>query len=210
MRYRLFGRSGLRVSELCLGTMTFGPERGGGADEDTSCEIYRMFRDAGGTFIDTADRDTDRTSEEYLGDFIDGHRAEVVLATRYTDGSLSGETAHPNAAGNSRERMTEAVEASLRRLNTDDIDLLWVHAWDFMTPVEEVMRGLDDLVRQGKALYVGLSNAPAWVAARANTMAEFRGWTPFTGLQVEYNLTERTPERDLLPMAQALGILPVA
>jgi len=210
MRYRLFGRSGLRVSELCLGTMTFGPEWGWGADKDTSHEIYRMFRDAGGTFIDTADRYTDGTSEEYLGDFIDGHREEVVLATKYTDGALSGETAHPNAAGNSRKRMTEAVEASLRRLNTDYIDLLWVHAWDFMTPVEEVMRGLDDLVRQGKVLYIGLSDAPAWVAARANTMAELRGWTPFTGLQIEYNLTERTPERDLLPMAQALSILPVA
>ena len=210
MRYRLLGNTGLRVSEACLGAMTFGDDWGWGADEATSRQLYGAFREAGGTFIDTADRYTNGTSERFLGAFTQGHRDEVVLATKYTDGPIGDKAAHPNAAGNSRKRMREAVEASLRKLNTDYVDLLWVHAWDFMTPVDEVLRGLDDLVRQGKVLYVGVSDAPAWVVAQANAIAELRGWTSFAGIQVEYSLIERTPERELLPMAEALGLSALA
>jgi aryl-alcohol dehydrogenase-like predicted oxidoreductase len=210
MRYRLLGATGLRVSELCLGTMTFGTDWGWGADRETAREMYTIFRDAGGTFFDTADRYTEGTSEAFLGDFIEGHREEVVIATKYTDGPLDGPAADPNAAGNHRKRMREALEGSLRRLGTDHVDLLWVHAWDFMTPVAEVMRGLDDLVRQGKVLSLGISDTPAWVAAQANALAEARGWTPFAAVQLEYSLVERTAERELLPMARGMGLTPLA
>jgi len=132
-----------------------------------------------------------------------GHRESVVLATKYSD-AVPGKD--PNAAGNHRKSMVDAIEASLKRLQTGYIDLYWVHIWDGLTPVEEVMRGLDDLVRQGKVLYVGISDAPAWWVAQASTLAHLRGWSPFVGLQVEYSLMERTPERELMPMAQALNI----
>jgi len=210
MRYHLLGNSGLRVSEACLGTMTFGEGIDWGADRETSHEMYTAFRDAGGNFIDTADIYTNGASEELLGSFIDGHRSEVVLATKYTDAPLGQSASDPNAAGNSRKHMMEAVEASLQRLGTEYIDLLYVHAWDFMTPVGEVLRGLDDLVRQGKVLYVGVSDTPAWVISRANTMAELRGWSAFVAMQVEYSLVERTAERELLPMAQAMNVTPLA
>jgi aryl-alcohol dehydrogenase-like predicted oxidoreductase len=210
MDYHLLGPSGLRVSEACLGTMTFGDALDWGADRDTAHEIYRRFRDAGGTFIDTADVYTDGASERLLGEFIDGHRSEVVLATKYTDAPADRTAPDPNAAGNHRKHMVEAVEGSLRRLDTDYIDLLYVHAWDFLTPIEEVMRALDDLVRQGKVLYVGISDTPAWVISRANAIAELKDWSPFVAMQVEYSLIERTPERELLPMARALGVTPLA
>lgn len=207
MRYRLLGNSGLRVSELALGTMTFGAE-GWGTPEDEAARIYSAFRDAGGNFIDTANEIyAGGLSEEFLGRLTSGHRHEVVLASKYTDAPPGSD---PNAGGNSRKSMMQSVERSLRRLDTDHLDLLWVHAWDFMTPEAEVMRALDDLVRAGKVLYVGISDAPAWVVARCNTIAELRGWTPFVGLQVEYNLVERTPERELLPMARALDLTLVA
>jgi aryl-alcohol dehydrogenase-like predicted oxidoreductase len=146
---------------------------------------------------------TNGTSESFLGEFMQGHRHSIVMATKYTN-AVPG--TDPNAAGNHRKSMMQAVEASLKRLGTDYIDLYWVHVWDQITPVEEVMRGLDDLVRQGKVLYVGISDAPAWWIAQANTLAHLRGWSPFIGLQIEYNLIERTVERELIPMAKALNI----
>jgi len=203
MRYRLLGNSGLRVSEAALGTMTFGDDWGWGAAKEEARKVYDAFRDAGGNFIDTANIYTNGTSESLLGDFMEGHRQSVVLATKYSN-SFPG--TDPNAAGNNRKNMMQAVEASLKRLRTEYIDLYWVHIWDQITPVEEVMRGLDDLVRQGKVLYTGISDAPAWWVAQANTLAHLRGWAPFIGLQIEYSLIERTVERELIPMAKALNI----
>ena len=203
MRYRLLGNSGLRVSEAALGAMTFGDDWGWGAAKDESRKVYDAFREAGGNFIDTANFYTNGTSESFLGEFMQGHRQSVVMATKYTNAAPGTD---PNAAGNQRKNMMQAVEASLKRLRTDYIDLYWVHIWDQITPVEEVMRGLDDLVRAGKVLYVGISDAPAWWIAQANTLAHLRGWSPFIGLQIEYNLIERTVERELIPMAKALNI----
>jgi aryl-alcohol dehydrogenase-like predicted oxidoreductase len=203
MRYRLLGNSGLRVSEAALGTMTFGEEWGWGSAKDESRKVYDAFRDAGGNFIDTANFYTNGTSESFLGEFMRDHRQSVVLATKYTNANPGTD---PNAAGNHRKSMVQALEASLKRLKTDYIDLYWVHVWDQITPVEEVMRGLDDLVRQGKVLYVGISDAPAWWIAQANTLAHLRGWSPFIGLQIEYSLIERTVERELVPMAKALNL----
>lgn len=203
MRYRLLGHSGLRVSEASLGTMTFGEDWGWGSGKDEARKVYDAFRGAGGNFIDTANLYTNGTSETYLGEFMKGHRESVVMATKYTNAAPGKD---PNAAGNQRKNMVQAVEASLKRLQTEYIDLYWVHIWDQLTPVEEVMRGLDDLVRQGKVLYVGISDAPAWWIAQANTLAELRGWSPFVGLQIEYSLMERTVERELIPMAKALNV----
>ena len=205
MNYQLLGRSGLRISDLCLGTMTFGDDWGWGAAKDQARKIYDAFREAGGNFIDTANIYTNGSSEKLVGEFIAGHREEVVVATKYTN-AVSGFTGQPgtdaNAGGNQRKNMVQAVESSLKRLGTDYIDLYWLHIWDQMTPVEEVMRAFDDLVRAGKVLYVGISDAPAWVVAKSNTMAELRGWTRYVGLQIEYSLLERTVERELVPMAK--------
>jgi aryl-alcohol dehydrogenase-like predicted oxidoreductase len=203
MRYKLLGKSGLRVSELCLGTMTFGEDWGWGASLDECKTIYQAFREAGGNFIDTANIYTNGTSEKYVGELIASEREAIVVATKYSNGIPSSD---PNGAGNHRKRMVQSVEASLKRLNTDYIDLLWVHSWDFTTPPEEVMRSFDDLVRAGKVLYIGISDAPAWVVAQCNTIADLRGWTPFIGLQIEYSLLQRTVERELLPMARSLDI----
>jgi len=203
MKYRLFGKSGLRVSELCLGTMTFGLEWGWGADKDESRKIFDTYADAGGNFVDTANRYTEGTSERWLGEFVKSDRHHFVVATKYT---LRDQTGDPNRAGNHRKNMMRSVEESLRRLDTEFIDLFWVHAWDGMTPVDEVLRGLDDLVRSGKVHYIGISDTPAWVVSQANTMAELRGWTSFAGLQIEYSLLQRAPERDLLPMAKHFGM----
>src|ERR1700736_2608889 len=203
MNYKLLGKSGLRVSEFALGTMTFGDDWGWGAPKDEAQKVYNAFREVGGNFVDTANVYTNGTSEAFLGEFMKGHRASMVLATKYTNAAQGTD---PNAGGNHRKNMMQAVEASLKRLKTDYIDLYWVHIWDQITPVEEVMRGLDDLVRQGKVLYVGISDAPAWWIAEANTLAHFRGWSPFVGLQIEYSLIERTVERELIPMAKALNI----
>src|SRR5882757_2843559 len=209
MNYQLLGRSGLRVSDLCLGTMTFGDDWGWGAAKDQARKIYDTYREAGGNFIDTANIYTGGTSEKLVGEFIAGHREEVVVATKYTN-AVSGFTGQPgtdaNAGGNQRKNMVQAVESSLKRLGTHYIDLYWLHIWDQMTPIEEVMRAFDDLVRQGKILYAGVSDMPAWVVAHANTLANLRGWTPFVGLQVEYSLIERTTERELLSMAAGLGL----
>jgi aryl-alcohol dehydrogenase-like predicted oxidoreductase len=203
MRYKLLGKSGLRVSELCLGAMTFGEEWGWGSSKEESRKVYDAFLEAGGNFIDTANVYTDGTSERLLGEFIGDHRGRIVLATKYANAAPGKD---PNAAGNHRKSMMQAVEGSLKRLKTDYIDLYWLHVWDRMTPIEEVMRGFDDLVRQGKVLYAGVCNTPAWMVSKANTLAELRGWTSFVGMQIEYNLLERTPERDLLPMAGDLGL----
>src|SRR6266403_457130 len=203
MKYRLLGKSGLRVSEVSLGTMTFGEEFGWGSPKAEAQKVYETYREAGGNFIDTANFYTNGTSEKFLGEFMQGHRESVVLATKYSNAALGND---PNAAGNHRKNMMQAGEASLKRLQTDYIDLYWVHIWDGITPVEEVMRGLDDLVLQGKVLYVGISDAPAWWIAQANTLAHLRGWSPFIGLQIEYSLIERTVERELIPMAKALNL----
>ena len=203
MRYLLLGNSGLRVSEISLGTMTFGEDWGWGSPKDESKKVYDAYREAGGNFIDTANVYTNGTSEAFLGEFMQGHRESIVLATKFTNSAPSKD---PNGSGNHRKSMVQSVEASLKRLRTDYIDLYWVHIWDQITPVEEVMRSLDDLVRQGKILYAGISDAPAWWIAQANTIASLRGWSPFVGLQIEYSLTERTVERELIPMAKALNI----
>ena len=200
MRYKLLGKSGLRVSELCLGTMTFGEDWGWGSSNEDSRKVFDAFAEAGGNFLDTADLYTNGTSEKYVGEFIAADREKWVVATKYSLNTGNGEV---NAGGNHRKNMVQSVEASLKRLNVDYIDLLWLHIWDFTTPVEEVMRSFDDLVRAGKVFYIGISDTPAWIVSQANTLASLRGWTPFIGLQVEYSLRERAPERDLLPMAQA-------
>ncbi len=203
MRYRLLGHSGLRVSELCLGAMTFGDDRGWGASPAESRRIFDAFAEAGGNFIDTADIYTEGNSEKLVGEFVAGDRERFVLATKYSNSAPVGD---PNAAGNHRKNMVQSLEASLKRMQLDYIDLYWLHAWDFMTPVEEVMRAFDDLVRAGKILYAGISDTPAWIVSRADALADFRGWSRFVAIQVEYSLVERTVERELLPMAKALDL----
>jgi aryl-alcohol dehydrogenase-like predicted oxidoreductase len=203
MRYKFLGPSGLRVSEVCLGTMSFGDAWGFGADEKESGRILAAYAEAGGNFIDTANKYHEGHSEQIVGALLNGQRDRWVIATKY---SLTMRAGDPNAAGNSRKNMMQALEGSLRRLKTDYVDLYWVHAWDFTTGEEEVMRGLDDLVRAGKVHYVGISDAPAWVISRANTLASLRGWSPFVAVQLQYSLLERTSERELLPMADALGL----
>jgi aryl-alcohol dehydrogenase-like predicted oxidoreductase len=201
--YRLLGRSGLRVSPMSLGTMTFGPDWGWGADRDEARAIFDAYTSRGGNFIDTANQYTEGTAERFLGEFAAGRREELVLATKYTGSRRPGD---PNSGGNHRKSMIASVEASLRRLGTDYLDLLYLHAWDATTPVEEVLRAMDDLVRAGKTLYVGISDTPAWQVSRMQAIAELRGWSPLIALQVEYSLIERTPERDLIPMARELGL----
>ena len=203
MRYKLLGNSGLRVSELCLGTMTFGEDWGWGSDKEESRAVFQAFAEAGGNFLDTANIYTNGTSETLVGEFVKGDREKWVIATKYSLNTRPGDV---NACGNHRKNLFQAVEASLKRLGTDYIDLLWLHIWDSLTPMEEVMRAFDDLVRMGKVLYIGISDSPAWIVSQANTLATLRGWTPFIGLQIEYSLKERTPERELLPMAKALNI----
>jgi len=203
MNYRLLGRSGLRVSELCLGTMTFGEEWGWGSSEEESRKVFDSFVAAGGNFFDTADGYTNGSSERLLGSFLGSERERYVVATKYSFSTRPGD---PNAGGNHRKHMVESLEASLKRLGISYVDLFWVHAWDQFTPVEEVMRALDDLIRSGKVLYTGISDTPAWVVSQANSIAELRGWARFAGLQIEYSLLERSAERELLPMAQARGL----
>ncbi len=203
MRYRLLGRSGLRVSELCLGTMTFGNEWGWGADALESHRIFNAYCEAGGNFIDTANRYTEGTAEKLVGEFVRPDRDHFVVATKYT---LFDRKADPNFSGNHRKNLVRSLEMSLKRLGLDGVDLLWLHAWDFTTAVEEVMRALDDVVRAGKALHVGVSDTPAWIVSQANTLAALRGLTPFVALQIQWSLVERTPERDLVPMARAFEL----
>jgi aryl-alcohol dehydrogenase-like predicted oxidoreductase len=201
--YRLLGRSGLRVSPLSLGTMTFGTDWGWGAEKEEARRIFDAYVDRGGNFIDTANKYTNGTSERLLGEFAGDKRDRLVLATKYTLAMAEGD---PNSGGNHRKSMVRSVEESLRRLNTDYIDLLYLHAWDGTTPVEEVLRAMDDLVRAGKVLYVGISDTPAWQVSRMQAIADLRGWAPLVALQIEYSLIERTVERDLIPMAREMGL----
>jgi aryl-alcohol dehydrogenase-like predicted oxidoreductase len=205
--YRLLGRSGLRVSPLSLGAMTFGTDWGWGADLDEARRILDTYTDRGGNFIDTANAYTDGTSEKILGEITQGRREQLVIATKYTMTRRPGD---PNAGGNHRKSMVASVEASLRSLDTGYIDLLYLHAWDQTTPVEEILRAMDDLVRAGKVLYLGISDTPAWQVSRMQAITDLRGWSPLIALQIEYSLAERTVERDLIPMAQemGLGVLP--
>jgi len=203
MRFKLLGKSGLRVSELCLGTMTFGEDWGWGASKEVSRTIFDVFAGAGGNFIDTACNYTNGTSEKFVGEFIDSDRDHFVVATKYT---LSTCKDDPNAGGNHRKNMVQSLNASLKRLNTGYVDLLWLHMWDYTTPVEEVLRALDDLVRAGKVLYIGLSDTPAWVVSYANAVAELRGWSRFVAVQAPYSLADRGVERDLLSMAHAFDM----
>jgi aryl-alcohol dehydrogenase-like predicted oxidoreductase len=201
--YRLLGHSGLRVSPLALGAMTFGTDWGWGTDQDDARRIFDTYLDRGGNFIDTANRYTNGTSERFVGEFAAGRRDQLVIATKYT---LSSRPGDPNSGGNHRKSLVRSVEESLRRLGTDYIDLLYLHVWDGTTPVEEIMRAMDDLVRAGKVLYLGISDTPAWQVARMQTLAQLRGWSPLVALQIEYSLAERTVERDLIPMAAELGL----
>ncbi|CAI1566876.1 aldo/keto reductase [Serratia quinivorans] len=201
--YRLLGRSGLRVSPLALGTMTFGTDWGWGAEQAEARRLFDVYVERGGNFIDTANRYTEGSSERFIGEFASGRRDRLVIATKYT---LPTQPDNPNSGGNHRKSMVRSVEESLRRLNTDYIDLLYLHAWDATTPAEEIMRAMDDLVRAGKVLYLAVSDLPAWQAARMQTLADLRGWSPLIGLQIEYSLLERTVERELIPMAQELGL----
>jgi aryl-alcohol dehydrogenase-like predicted oxidoreductase len=203
MRYRLFGATGLRVSELFLGAMTFGEQGGVGAPPEECRRILDAYADAGGNVIDTANNYRGGASEEILGELLVGRRDQFVLASKYT---VSRDRGDPNAAGNHRKNLRLSLEASLRRLRTDYLDVYWVHMWDRQTPIEETMRALDDEVRAGRILYIGISDAPAWVVSQANTLANLRGWTAFAGLQVPYNLLQRDIERDLLPMAESFGL----
>jgi aryl-alcohol dehydrogenase-like predicted oxidoreductase len=200
MRYKLLGKSGLRVSELCLGTMTFGEDWGWGASNEESRKMWDAFAEAGGNFVDTSVNYTNGTSESFVGEFLAADRDHFVVATKY---SLSTRRDDPNFGGNHRKNMVLSLEKSLKRLGTDYIDLYWLHMWDFTTPIEEIMRALEDVVRAGKVLHLGISDSPSWVAAQANTIATLRGWSPFVALQVPYSLASRDVERDLLPMARA-------
>ena len=203
LRYRLLGPSGLRVSEICLGTMSFGLEWGFGADEPTSHRVLDVFSEAGGTFLDTANKYHGGETEKIVGNWLPGRRDKMVVATKYT---LAMDHSDLNSAGNGRKNLQRSVEASLQRLRTDYIDLLWVHAYDDQTPYAETLRALDDLVRAGKVLYIGVSDTPAWVVSASNVLAELSGWSQYVGLQIEYSLIQRTVERDLLPMARHFGL----
>jgi aryl-alcohol dehydrogenase-like predicted oxidoreductase len=203
--YTTLGRSGLRVSPICLGTMTFGTDWGWGSEEETARAVFDDYIEGGGNFIDTADGYTEGHSEELLGKFI-GERSlrdRVVLATKFT---FNAEPGNPNAGGNGRKYIYRALEASLRRLQTDYIDLYWLHAWDTITPVEEVVSTLNDLVRAGKIRHYGFSDTPAWYVARAQTLAEKEGKERLIALQLEYSLVQRGIEREHVPAAQELGL----
>lgn len=207
MRYRTFGRrTGLRVSELALGTGNFGTGWGHGAEPAEARRVFDRYAEAGGNFIDTADNYQLGQSETLIGEFMAGRRDRFVLASKYSLGLAPAGGDGLLATGNSRKTMMRAVEASLKRLKTDYLDLYWVHLSDGVTPTEEILRAFDDLVRSGKILHFGLSNFPAWRVARADLMAELRCWSPLAGIQIEYSLAERTPDRELLPMAEALGL----
>ena len=205
--YRLLGRSGLRISPLTLGTMTFGIPASWGCDYAEAQKVFTRYIERGGNAIDTANFYAEGEAERIVGRLVEGRREQLVIATKY---SLSMRRGDPNASGNHRKNMVQSVEDSLRRLQTDYIDLFYLHMWDSTTPAEEVLRAFDDLVRAGKILYVGISDTPAWQVSRMQAIAELRGWSPLVALQIPYSLAERTVERDLIPMAQemGLGVLP--
>ena len=198
MDYKLLGKTGIKVSELCLGTMTFGTEWNFGSDKEESQRVFDAFINAGGNFFDTANIYTAGTSEKYLGDFMQSERENLVIASKY---SLT-ESNKINLSGNSRKNMTQSVEGSLKRLGTDYIDLYYVHAWDFLVAPEELMRNLEYLLASGKILSIGISDTPAYITSRCNTLAELRGWNQFAAYQVEYCLTERTADREIIPLCK--------
>jgi aryl-alcohol dehydrogenase-like predicted oxidoreductase len=205
MRYRILGRhTGLRVSELVLGTGMFGTKWGHGADRDESRRVFDGYVEAGGNFLDTSDSYQFGESESLLGEVIRTSRDDLVVATKYTQSA--DPKGSPSVTGNSRKATVRSLEQSLIRLRTDRIDLYWVHMPDGVTPIDEIVRDLDDLVRSGKVLYVGLSNFPAWRTAAAAMRAELRGYAPIAAQQIEYSLVQRTPGRELLPMAAAFGL----
>jgi aryl-alcohol dehydrogenase-like predicted oxidoreductase len=206
MNYQLLGPSGLRVADICLGTMTFGEDWGWGASLDASREMFDAYAAAGGNFIDTSSNYTNGTAERYVGELVADDRDYWVIATKYTLRRPGSNPADLNAGGNARKNMVRTVEQSLGRLSTDHIDLLYLHMWDYSTRPEEVLRGLDDLVRAGKVLYVGISDTPAWVVSRAQAIAELRGWSSFVAYQGAYNVVSRGIEADVLPMTRALGL----
>jgi aryl-alcohol dehydrogenase-like predicted oxidoreductase len=204
--YVTLGRSGLRVSPLCLGAMTFGEDLGWGSSVEESQAIMDRYIDLGGNFIDTANFYTKSHSEKIIGDHVGRHparRDRLVIATKFSGNLYPGD---PNGGGSGRKSIVSACDNSLRRLQTDYIDLYWLHNWDVHTPIEETMSALDDLVRAGKVRYLGVSDTPAWKIAEANVTAHFRGWSAFIGLQIEYSLLERTVEQELMPMARELGL----
>jgi aryl-alcohol dehydrogenase-like predicted oxidoreductase len=200
MRYKLLGKSGVRVSELVLGTMTFGTAWGWGASPEESKRIFDRYAEAGGNFIDTSVNYTDGEAETILGDLLAADRDHFVVATKYT--LTKRDSTDPNSGGNHRKNMMQSVNRSLKRLRTDVIDLLYLHVWDYTTPVEEVLRGLDDLVRMGKVNYIAISDSPGYIVAEANAIAELRGWSRFVGVQLPYSLANREIEREMLPMAK--------
>jgi aryl-alcohol dehydrogenase-like predicted oxidoreductase len=206
MRLRLLGPSGLRVSELCLGTMTFGEDWGWGASKEESRRIFDAFAEAGGNFIDTANNYTEGSSERIVGECICAERDRYVVATKYTLRLKSGDAKNANLGGNSRKSMLRSVENSLRRLNTDYVDLIYLHMWDFTTPVDEVLLGVDALVRAGKVLYFAFSDTPAWVVSYAIARAEAHGWPQPVAMQAPHSLLDRGVERDLWPMARQHGL----
>lgn len=206
MRYKLLGKSGLRVSELCLGTMTFGNDWGWGAEKPEAQKVFDAFVDAGGNFIDTACNYTEGTSEKFVGEFIHSDRDRFVVATKYTLRANGANKLDPNVGGNSRKTMMQTVNASLKRLNTEYIDVLYLHMWDYMTPVEEVLRAVDDLIRAGKVMYFAFSDSPAWVVSYAVAKAEDYGWSRPIAMQFPYNLNGRHGERNVIPMANSLDL----
>jgi aryl-alcohol dehydrogenase-like predicted oxidoreductase len=204
--YVTLGRSGLRVSPLCLGAMTFGEDLGWGSSVEESQRIIDRYIELGGNFIDTANFYTKSHSEKIIGDHVGRHSARrnrLVIATKFSGNLYIGD---PNGGGSSRKSIVDACENSLRRLQTDYIDLYWLHNWDVHTPIEETMAALENLVRAGKVRYLGVSDTPAWKVAEANVTARFRGWSSFIGLQIEYSLLERSVEQELVPMARELGL----
>jgi aryl-alcohol dehydrogenase-like predicted oxidoreductase len=205
-QYITLGRSGLRVSPFCLGTMTFGEDLGWGSSVEESQRIMDRFIELGGNFIDTANFYTKSHSEKIIGDHIGRHAARrdrLVLATKFTGNLHPGD---PNGGGAGRKAVIASCEGSLRRLQTDYIDLYWMHTWDRHTPIEETMAALEDLVSAGKVRYIGVSDTPAWKIAEANLTARFRGWSAFIGLQIEYSLLQRSVEQDLVPLALEFGL----
>ena len=206
MRYKLLGKSGLRVSELSLGTMTFGNDWGWGAEKDVAKTIFDQFVNAGGNFIDTACNYTEGTSEKFVGEFIHSNRDYFVVATKYTLRPNEANKPDPNVGGNSRKTMMQTVDASLKRLNTDYIDVLYLHMWDYMTPIEEVLRAVDDLIRAGKVHYFAFSDTPAWVVSYAVAKAENYGWSRPIAMQFPYSLVSRDAERNVIPMANTLDL----
>jgi len=205
LKFKLLGSSGLRVSELSLGTMTFGEDWGWGSSKEVAKQVFEKYAENGGNFIDTACNYTNGTSEKFLGEFTEGDRDRFVIATKFTLHDHRWKK-DPNAGGNHRKNLIRTVQQSLKRLRTDYLDLLYLHMWDYTTSVHEVMKTLDELIADTKINYIGISDTPAWIVARANTMAEIRGWNTFNAFQFPYNLSFRDPEREIIPMCKKLDL----